>query len=522
VATIYAATRDVPASDDDALALALDPALVLPRRVADWAATDPDRPFLQEVTGRALTYGATWDAARRWATWLTEMGVEPGDRVVTMLPASIDAVVGWLATAIVGAVEVPVNPELRGEFLSHVLTDASARLAIVRPEFVELVTGVPTVIAGRDDPGPMTMQPCEVASYPAPADASCVIYTSGTTGPAKGVVLSWAQFAATIGRIPRSWLDETDAVYCPHPMFHVTGRSPVVTMADVGGRVVLRERFSVSAFLPDMREHGCTSTTVQAGLVLSAPEQPDDADNPLRVVYAGHNLTLARRFAERFEAHVIDAYGSTEVGFPLMLRWLPESPGRWCGRPRRGYDIRVVDEAGRDAAGGSVGELWVRPPARPLVLREYLNRPDATAAAFAGDWYRTGDAVVRHADGMVEFVDRMRDTIRRLGENISTSAVEAVVVADPEVADCAVVGVPEPVAGHEVLLAVEARDPAALDAAALYERLSTQLPRYMLPAYIVVCAELPKTPTHKVQKTGLLATLDLSTAWRPTVKARSS
>jgi crotonobetaine/carnitine-CoA ligase len=521
LAEIYARTDtgDVPATDDDAAVLALDPAFVLPRRVAWWAERAPERPFLQEVTGRSLTYGETWEAARRWATWLAEQGVGPGDRFVTMLPAAADAVLLFLAGSLLGAVEVPVNPDLRGSFLHHVLTDADARLAVVRAEFAASVhdSGVDlaVVVVEREDVRPMS---CAVApvSFSASSDAACVIYTSGTTGPAKGVVLSWAQLAATIGRIPRSWFDERDAVYCCHPMFHVTGRSPLVTMADVGGRVVLRERFSASSFLADVREHGCTSSTVQVGLVLATPESPDDADNPLRVVYGGHNLTLAHRFGRRFGVHVVDAYGSTEAGFPLLLRWLPaDLDRRWCGRLRRGYQARVVDAAGHDVADGTAGELWIRPPARALVMLEYLNRPDATTSAFAGEWYRTGDAVVRGADGEFEFVDRLRDTIRRLGENISTSAVETVVAAEPDVAECAVIGVPDPVAGHEVLLAVVPRDGHELDAAGLYTRLTARLPRYMLPAYVVVCAELPKTPTHKVQKAGLLDALDLDRAWRP-------
>jgi crotonobetaine/carnitine-CoA ligase len=521
VAQIYerTTTGDVPAVDDDPGVIALDPALVLPRRVAWWADREPGRPFLQDVTGRSLTYGQAWELALRWATWLTDLGLQRGDRFVTMIPASADAVLLWLAASVVGVVEVPVNPDLRGQFLAHVLADSTARLALVRPEFEDVITadgsGMPVVTIERADPRPAACEPAAPAGFPAVTDRACVIYTSGTTGPAKGVVLCWAQLTANIGRIPRSWLGLHDAVYCPHPMFHVTGRSPVVVMADVGGRVVLRERFSASAFLSDVRAFGCTSTTVQSGLVLATPEQADDAENPLRVAYTSHNAALARRFGARFGVHVIDAYGSTEVGFPLLLRWPPQRGGRWCGRLRRGYQARVIDPDGKEAADGASGELLIRPPSRPLVMLEYLHQPDATAAAFDGEWYRTGDAVIRHADGEFEFVDRLRDTIRRLGENISASAVESVVAADPEVAECAVLGVPDPVAGHEVLLAVVPFDRAAFDPAALYARLVSQLPRYALPEYVVVCADLPQTPTNKVRKTGLVDLLDLGSAWRP-------
>ena len=524
VTAIYQRTpaREVPAADDDAGQVAADPARVLPRRVAWWAEREPARIFLQEVTGPPLTYGEAWHRVLRWAAWLTGLGLRRGDRLVTMLPASAEAVLAWLAAGVLGVIEVPVNPELRGAFLTHVLTDSAARLALVRPEFKPLLSGCPFPVVTAERGAGLPPDPAVPAGYPEVTDPACVIYTSGTTGPAKGVVLSWAQFAANIGRIPRSWLGGDDAVYCPHPMFHVTGRSPVVVMADVGGRVVLREHFSASALLPDVRAFGCTSTTVQSGLLLATPESVDDADNPLRIAYAGHNIALGRRFAARFGVHVIDAYGSTEAGFPIVRRWTPDGGGNTCGRLRRGYQARVVDPDGTDVPDGAIGELWIRPPARPLVMLEYLHQPEATAAAFAAGWYRTGDAVIRHPDGEFQFVDRLRDTIRRLGENISASAVESLVAADPQVADCAVLGVPDPVAGHEVLLAIVPLDggTAAFDASALYARLSDQLPRYALPEYIVVCEALPKTPTHKVRKVGLLETLDTRSAWRPPSRRR--
>jgi crotonobetaine/carnitine-CoA ligase len=511
---------DIPAADDDGLRAA-DPAQVLPRRVAGWADQTPARPFLQEVTGASLSYGEAWDRVLRWAAWLEQLGLRRGDRLITMLPASADAVLAWLAAGILGVVEVPVNPELRGGFLSHVLTDAGARLALVRPEFGPLIkdstSAVPvvTVERGADLPAAAATLP----GFPAPADPACVIYTSGTTGPAKGVVLSWAQLGSTVGRIPRSWLSHQDVAYCSHPMFHVTGRSPVVVLADLGGRVVLRERFSASAFLADVRSFGCTTTTAPSALVLATPELPDDADNPLRVAYAGHNALLAQRFSARFGVHPMDAYGSTEVGFPMMRRWIPAAYSNPCGRLRRGYQARVVSPEGTDLPDGRPGELWIRPPARPLVMLRYLNQPAATAAAFDGEWYRTGDAVIRHPDGEFQFVDRMRDTIRRLSESISASAVETVVGADPAVAECAVLGVPDPVTGQEVLLALVPAAPG-FDPADLYARLADQLPRFALPGYIAVCPALPKTPTNKVQKTGLLDQIEVGSAWRPPSRHR--
>jgi carnitine-CoA ligase len=509
-----------PARDDDVAALALDPAQVLPSKVAALAAAAPERPFLAEVTGRHASYGETWTGVRRWITWLRELGAGPGTRVVSMLPASVDAVALWLAAGCAGVLEVPVDPALRGVFLRHVLADSGARVCLVRPEQADLlansgVGGLRIVVVGRDGCPADQMIPADEFRFPAPADPSCVIYTSGTTGLPKGVMISWAQMSALIGRIPRPWLSERDCVYLCHPMFHVTGRTPIVVMSDIGGLLVLRERFSASAFLDDVRAGRCTSTTAYIGLILATPERDDDADNPLRFVWSAGAHGLAARFAQRFGTHVLEAYGSTEVGFPLVSRTPPpDIHHRWIGSPRAGYAVRVVGPDGADVADGSVGELWVRPPAREMMLLEYLNQPEATAAATEGGWYRTGDAVIRHRNGTFIFVDRMKDTIRRHGENISSAAVEGVAAADPAVAECAVLGVPDRVAGQAVVLVVvPSRD--GCEPAELYERLRDQLPRYALPGYIVLADAMPRTSTNKVRKVELRESMDLSGAWRP-------
>jgi crotonobetaine/carnitine-CoA ligase len=148
------------------------------------------------------------------------------------------------------------------------------------------------------------------------------------------------------------------------------------------------------------------------------------------------------------------------------------------------------------------------------MLLEYLNQPEATAAAIADGWYRTGDAVIRHASGSLIFVDRMNDTIRRNGENISSAAIEGVAGADPAVAECAVIGIPEPVTGQAVVLVV-VPSPAGCEPAQLHERLREQLPRYALPRYILLVDALPRTPTNKVRKVELRESIDLSGAWRP-------
>ena len=510
--------RVIGLRDDDPAGIGLDPAMVLPARLAWWAEREPDRPFLQEVTGRSTTYGEFMLEIRRWCTVLRDAGVAPGDRLISMLPASIDAAAVWMAAASIGAWEVPVNPDLRGSFLEHALRDPGARVCFVRPEHADLpgtvpVSGIETVVVPRDGSFTAGIEPAQIDRWPQPTDISCVIYTSGTTGPSKGVVISWAQITSTIGRIPRSWFSEADAVYTSHPMFHVTARSPFPAMSDVGGRIVLREKTSVSEFWSDVRRFGCTSATVNTGLILAAPERDDDADNPLRVAFTGGSRALANRFAARYAVHMVEAYGSTEAGFPIVCREFPSDGGRTCGFLRRGYDARLVGEDGCDVADGEAGELWIHPPVRTLITLGYLGRDDLTASAIVDGWYHTGDALRRLPDGSFEFVDRIKDTIRRLGENISSTALEAAICADPQVGECAAVGVPDPVAGQEILIAVIPRTGAVIDPAALHARLSEVLPRYMLPRYLTVVAQLPRTATNKVRKEDLRALFQRDAVW---------
>jgi carnitine-CoA ligase len=499
--------------DDEPLATGMDPSLVLPAMVKRWAESEPNRPFLIEVGGRAVTYGEFWDELQRWCTLLHASGVKAGDRVVSCLPASIDAQLLWLAASCIGAWEVSINPELRGEFLRHVLTDSAPVHCFARPDNVHVLEGsgiaLPLTVVPRGTSFVAEIEPTTLGSLPLPTDVSCVIYTSGTTGPAKGAVLPWGQFGAVLGRTPRAWFSEADAVYAPLPMFHVTGRTPTLTMADVGGRVILREKLSITEFWNDIRAYQCTSTTASgAALLLAQPKSSDDVDNPLRIALFGALGPTAIAFAERFDVSIIANYGSTEIGFPFVNREVSSESSHIAGFLRPGYQAKIVGSEGEELARGQVGELHIKAPSREVMMVGYLNRADATAKAVVEGWYRTGDAAMLHDSPTgqlaLQFVDRMNDTVRRFGENISGSALETVINTDPAVTECAVVAVPSAVAGQEVLLIVRPTDLLSFTPNALYARLVEQLPKHCLPAFVAVRSdEFPKTPNGKIRKIDL-------------------
>lgn len=506
---------------DDPVMIGSDDRFVLPCLIEEWYRNDKDRLFLTEVeTGRTETYGSFRDLTRRWATILLDRGVSPGERVVSLLPSSIDAHAVWVAAGLVGAVEVPINPDLRGSFLDHALTLADPTVCIVRSEHKSTLensgAGELNVLGFASGTCPADTAPvADISRLPTPTETSCVIYTSGTSGPAKGVVLSWAQMATAIGRIPRSWLSGDDRAYSPWPMFHVTGRSPLMMMADVGGQVITRERFSLRHFWNEIDRYACTVTTAGAvaGMLLAEPVDPADRRHRLRHVFLGSGPT-GLKFVERFDVNGIACYGSTEAGFPIANPSMNSDNFGSIGRLRPGYEARLVDREGKDVEPGDVGELWLRPQSRSLIFSRYLDDPDRTAAAVVDGWYHTGDAVRRSDDGSFYFVDRIRDTIRRFGENISSKQVELAVLADGDVVECAVVGVASETSGQEVALFVVATPGSQIDPAQLSKRLTEILPGHMQPTYIAVRSDLPKTPNGKVRKQSLVDEIDLEQMWR--------
>jgi carnitine-CoA ligase len=499
--------------------------LLLPAVLARRATETPDAPFLTEVAGRSLSYQQTWRAIRRWMATLAQIGIRPGEPVASFLPQSADAQLLWLANALLGARHVPVNPQLRGEFLRHVLTDAQVRRAFVRPEQVGslIEAGLPRDIelieagtgGSRWDRLLGEAQPAAEPALPAAGEVATVIYTSGTTGPAKGVLVTWGQIANAIGLRPRRLLGPEDAYFTPWPPFHVMGLTPMAIMADVGGRVVVRDGPSISQFWSDVDRHGCTCATIGpiARLLMDQPVRGDDSRHALRSVIMGPAVPDVDEFRARFGLEVMAVYGSSEVAYPLVNRHMDQSSRDLLGTLRTGYRARIVDQDLRDVPDGSAGELLVRPPDRCLASPGYLGRPDLTARAWVDGYFRTGDAFIRHPDGAFEFRDRLTDTIRRFGENISSTMVESAIIKVDGVLECAVVGVPDEISGQAIHLAVAPATGAELDPEALISRLEVILPRFMLPAFISVWQQLPKTANGKIRKEQIRAGGVPADAW---------
>lgn len=448
---------------------------------------------------------------------LREAGVGPGTRVALLMATSPEYLYGWLALARLGAVEVPINTAYRGDLLRYQLEKARVSLAVADRgpllDAIDAVRGeVPTLGEVFDFPGTYSdlltdrAEPAGGAGtdVPGPGDIACVLYTSGTTGPSKGVLLSHHQqvafghfFAEITGLGPE------DVLLNYSPFFHISGKFATLGCLLTGARMVLRSRLSIDRFWDEAREFGITAFVAIGGvchMLHGRAPRDDDADNPVRVVYAvPAPAEIYHDFEKRFGLKIVEAYGSTETNLVVNSSLDESLPGA-CGRANPIFDVRIVDEDGDDVPDGVSGEIVVGCPDPLLLSAGYDGMPEATATAWRGGRFHTGDRAVRDETGAVWFKDRIKDSIRRRGENISSYEVERLVNSHPAVAESAAVGAPSELGEEEVRVVVVLRDGATVTAEELFLHYADSMPYHMVPRFIDIVDELPRTPTDKVEK----------------------
>jgi crotonobetaine/carnitine-CoA ligase len=331
------------------------------------------------------------------------------------------------------------------------------------------------------------------------------MYTSGTTGPSKGAMhvnrsALWNVYA---------WLDildlsHTDVAYSMFPLFHVTARSAVVTSSIwAGASIVLRNGFSVSGFWDDIRANDCTFFAYMGSvihLLWAAEPSPHDADNSLRVAFgAAAPAAIVADFERRFGVELLEVYGSTELG-PATAPKPGQVKRGTMGRTCPHVALQIHDELGNQLPVGVAGEIVARPAVPYGIFQGYWANPQATVQAFHNLWFHTGDRGHFDEDGYLVFSDRIKDVIRRRGENISSFEVERGVQEHPDVLECAAYAVPSDIGEEEVMIAVVPRPGRSLDPLDVLRFCAATLPRFAVPRYLRVVDELPKTPSQRIQK----------------------
>lgn len=477
----------------------------------------PDKVFAIFDDGSRWTFRETLETSLRTANALRALGVRQGDHVLSWLPNGPDALRVWFGLNCLGAVVVPINLSYRGRLLEHVVRNSGARLMVLHSDLADRIAPVDdsalaelVVLGGTARPdgfvvrGPDALTSDDAAAplerAIAPWDTQSIIYTSGTTGPSKGVLSSYLHMR--MAGMSMQDLGEEDRFFVNLPLFHVGGTYPTMAMLVRGGSVYVANAFNTSSFWNCVRTHRITASIVlgaMAGFLLKQPESPGDRDHPLRwATLVPYNET-AMAFGRRFGCRIYTHFNMSEISMPIVSEADPTQSG-CAGKPREGVAVRIVDDNDCEVAVGDVGELIVRTDCPWAMNHGYNKDSDATTRAWRNGWFHTGDAFRVDADGIYYFVDRLKDAIRRRGENISSAEVEAELMAHADIIDAAAVAVPSDLGEDEVLAVVVRREGASVTAEELLRFLIPRMPHYMVPRYVRFAIDLPRTPTHKIQK----------------------
>jgi crotonobetaine/carnitine-CoA ligase len=424
--------------------------------------------------------------------------------------------------------------------LRYVLELTDAATIVCSREFVDRIAGVAADLPGLetvvvvDGDAPEDVLACRVVTGaeflagvepasglagPEYHEISTLLLTSGTTGPSKAVIVPWAVTFQMTSWLPADALLLGEGMFSAYPMFHNSGRSAFNLCMVRGGRYVTRAKFSGTTFWDDVRATDC----VYAGIIgpithllYSAPPRADDADHPLRAIGLGPMIPEMDEFEARFGVKTATCYGQTEIGAAVATGW-DHGPWAGCGKARTDYpwtDVAIVDHLDEPVPTEHVGELVVRSREPWSLNLGYYKMPEATAEAWRNGWFHTGDAFRRDEDGWFYFVDRMRDTIRRRGENISSFEVENAVMEFAGVIECTAVGIRTELGDDEVLAAVIVRDPTAFDPPTLIEFLTPRMPMFMIPRYVEVMDDFPRVETSgRVRKHELRARGITTSTW---------
>jgi crotonobetaine/carnitine-CoA ligase len=500
---------------------------------------DPARPALVFEDGVTVTRERLWAEIESFAGYLA-VRIGPGDRVAIMMPNRAEFMIAWLAVTACRGILVALNPAARSYDAGHVLRDSAARIAVVDAEhaalFTELQPDCPEltqiIVAADAEPGGLSgYAGPALPERPAEArgDLTNIFYTSGTTGPPKGCAVGhdyWVRFAALMAE--QFSFTAADRMICCLQFFYNDPPWMLLLALNSGTTMVAMRRFSVSRYWRVVREFGVTvlfGIASTASLLLKAPVSGDDTRHKVRLsIQVGIPAPLHRDLVERWGVPWVEAYGLTETG--VIVAMPVEDAGKMIGSgsiglPCPGADVRVLAADGNEAGADQPGEIVVRAPG---LFRGYLNKPDATAQAFRGGWLHTGDLGRRDTAGYLYFVGRIKDVIRRAGENIAAAEVETVLRSHPGVLEVAAVPVADELLGEEVkvhILLGNGHTPESVPPAELIEFSADRLARYKVPRFVEYRAEdFDRTPSMRVKKESLDRSAEPSRVWDRAVELR--
>jgi crotonobetaine/carnitine-CoA ligase len=492
-------------------------AAVLDRRAEQY----PDR-VMMSIGGVDVTFEQMRQRSCAAANALLDLGIGPGDCVALFAGTCPEWIYFWLGAGRIGAVAAAVNAANKGDFLLHafrvsrakvVVTDAERESRVA--ELADQLPGLASVVVQDDWIGghPDTVDE-HVGDV---ADIGSFFFTSGTTGASKAVATTWHYLFTTAATAASAWdFRPGEALWTAMPLFHLSAAPAVLAPMLVGGTTVLAPTFHPASVWDEVRACGAVGF-VGAGAMVSMlwnqPPDPRDAQLPLRFISAAPIAAgVYRDIEKRYGCRIVTMYGLTEA-FPIAVKSVAEAgvPGA-SGRPNPNFEVRIVDPDGEPLPDGAVGEIACR-SRYPHVMSEGYVNASGVAVDPHPEWFRTGDLGVLDRDQNLTYVDRVKDSLRRRGENISSVEVETVVTAHPAVLEAAVIGVPSDLGEDDILLFVAVQPGRDLDYAELLDFCGARMPYFSVPRYVEIVSELPKTIIGRVRKDVLRTRGVGSAAW---------
>jgi carnitine-CoA ligase len=488
------------------------------------AAMHPDRGYLG-CEDTLLTYGRVDENTDRAAAGLAELGVVPGDRVAVISANRLDMLELFFACAKSGAVEVPLNVFLKGEFLRYQLDDSKAQTLIVdavgweaAEPLLHLLPELKRIISFDDPPGaprgidvlPYGLLRVSEAPVPSPdlqpSSLMSILYTSGTTGLPKGCMLphNWYMNGARVASEMLEYRVD-DILFTALPLFHAWAQGIVMGALVHHLTAWVDPIFSITRLLDRFIETGASVFTGVGAMgmaMLGAPPSENDRRHRLRAALMIPFATEDQeRFRERFGATVLSQlYGQTECGAITYARLSePRNLGS-IGRPAPYLDVRLHDDDDLEVPTGEVGEIVVRSMVANALYLGYWGKPEATVEAWRNLWHHTGDYGRADADGFITFVDRKKDALRRRGENVSSQELERAIAGHPKIVEAAVHAVPSPMTEDDIKACIVLVDGESVNAEELFAFFKETLPYFAIPRYVEMVPELPKNATLRVMK----------------------
>ncbi len=481
---------------------------VLDRRAEQF----PDR-VMMSIAGIEVTFEQMRRRSSAAANALLDLGIRPGDCVALFTATCPEWVYFWLGAGRIGAVAAAVNAANKGDFLLHALRLSRAKVVVTdaerQPRVDELADRLPGLasIVVHDD------SPDEVLNRGAAGtagehlgdvgDIGSLFFTSGTTGASKAVATTWHYLFTTAATVASAWgFGSGEVLWTAMPLFHLSAAPSVLAPMLVGGTTMLAPAFHPGTVWDEVRACGAVGFAgagAMVSMLLRQPSDPRDAQLPLRYISAAPiDASVYRDIENRYGCRIVTMYGMTEA-FPIAVKNVADEgvPGT-SGRPNPSFDVRIVGPDGEPLPDGSVGEIACRARYPHVMSEGYVNAGGGVDRHPA--WFRTGDLGVLDSDQNLTYVDRVKDSLRRRGENVSSVEVEAVVLGHPAVFEAAAVGVPSDLGEDDILLVVTVRPDSALDYPELLDFCSARMPYFCVPRYVEVVDELPKTIIGRVRK----------------------